>query len=64
MRGSKLCILLEWVPGGSARRLVEMLGPLPETTIAGFAAQAVRGLDWLHRHKIIHCDVKVSPPLV
>jgi len=61
VKGSTLSILMEWVPGGSVKQVVRDLGPLPEGAIAAYAIQAVRGLGWLHKRGVIHCDVKVSP---
>ncbi|KAA0176781.1 hypothetical protein FNF27_01603 [Cafeteria roenbergensis] len=58
MRGSTLCILMEWVPGGSARQFLRDMGELPPGVIARYAVQALRGLGWLHSRNVIHCDVK------
>ena len=57
-RGSRLYILMEYVPGGSIASVLKQFGPLREKVIASYVGQILHGLEYLHRRAIIHRDVK------
>ncbi|WVZ74113.1 hypothetical protein U9M48_022336 [Paspalum notatum var. saurae] len=59
-----LCLVLEYVPGGSLGDVLRRRGRLPEHTIAGVARCVLCGLRHLHRLGIVHGDVKPSNLLV
>jgi tetratricopeptide (TPR) repeat protein/tRNA A-37 threonylcarbamoyl transferase component Bud32 len=50
-------LVLEYLPGGSLRKLVAK-GPLPMEGLLDAAAQLARGLAHAHRHGVIHRDIK------
>lgn len=49
---------MEWVRGGALDRLVREQGALHPERAAGYALQAARGLQYAHRHGMVHRDVK------
>lgn len=53
-------ILLEYMDRGSLDDIVSKTGPISETILAKIAEQVLRGLEFLHNHKIIHRDIKSS----
>ncbi|KAJ1280418.1 hypothetical protein BS78_04G231100 [Paspalum vaginatum] len=59
-----LCLVLEYVPGGSLSDVLRRRGRLPEHSIAGVARCVLCGLRHLHRLGIVHGDVKPSNLLV
>ncbi|KAJ3679199.1 hypothetical protein LUZ60_017210 [Juncus effusus] len=59
-----LNILLEFVPGGSISSLLSKFGSFPETVIRMYTKQILQGLEYLHRNKIIHRDIKGANILV
>eukprot|EP01104_Vermistella_antarctica_P006398 TRINITY_DN170_c0_g1_i1.p1 TRINITY_DN170_c0_g1~~TRINITY_DN170_c0_g1_i1.p1 ORF type:complete len:723 (-),score=179.86 TRINITY_DN170_c0_g1_i1:58-2226(-) len=60
----KLNIFLEYVPGGSIFSLLKKFGRFSEEVVAVYTRQLLQGLDYLHRHKIIHRDIKGGNILV
>lgn len=57
-------ILLEFVPGGSLRHLLENFGALSPGVICSYLAQTLEGLRYLHENDIVHSDVKAANILV
>ena len=62
--GSVLNIFLEFVPGGSLASLIKKFGRLGENIVKKYAYQLLRGLAYLHEHRIIHRDIKGANVLV
>jgi serine/threonine protein kinase len=58
-------LFLEYMPGGS---LVDLLGKfggkLHESVIRAYTRGILRGIDYLHRQGIVHCDIKGKNVLV
>jgi len=54
-----LSILLEYVPGGSIRKMIDLFGPLGEPIVRAYTRQLLLGLEYLHRAGIAHRDIKV-----
>jgi serine/threonine-protein kinase len=51
-------IVMEYVRGKSGAQLLQAQGTLPAETAVEIGVQACAGLDYAHRHGIIHRDVK------
>jgi len=43
-----LSILLEYVPGGSIRTMIDRFGPLGEPIVRAYTRQLLLGLEYLH----------------
>merc|ERR1712070_517112 len=63
---SRLYIYLEYVPGGSLRRMVNEFGPLEEPLLAKATRGMLKGLNYLHKHNppVVHRDLKGANVLV
>ena len=51
-------IVMEYVPGGDLKDLIDRTGPLPEALLSRLGADVVSGLIHAHERGIIHRDVK------
>ncbi|PKY01255.1 Pkinase-domain-containing protein [Aspergillus campestris IBT 28561] len=59
LKGSKLWIVMEFCSGGSCSDLMRP-GTIPEEYIMIIVKELLRGLDYLHRDKKLHRDVKAA----
>ncbi|HEX7378610.1 MAG TPA: serine/threonine-protein kinase, partial [Pirellulales bacterium] len=57
-------LVMEYVAGIDLAALVRHKGPLPIDQAVDFVLQAARGLDYAHRHGIVHRDIKPGNLLV
>jgi serine/threonine protein kinase len=63
---SKLCIKLEYVPGGSLLALLSEFGPLEGAMMRTGSRDLLEGLSYLHTHNppVVHRDIKGANVLV
>ena len=59
VRDNVLYIFTEWVSGGSIERMLQQFSRLPEKVVARYTKQVLIGLMYLHKHKVVHRDIKV-----
>jgi hypothetical protein len=59
-----LYVYLEYVPGGSLAHLLGNIGPLPEKTIKVYMKQILKGVEYLHKNRVVHRDIKAANLLV
>lgn len=57
-------IIMEYVPGGSVRHLLNKFGKLHEKTVQKYTKELLEGLTFLHSKGIIHRDIKCANLLV
>jgi len=57
-------VMLEYVPGGSLKKILQKYDFLEEEVIKNYGKQLVRGLAYLHENGIIHRDLKSANVLV
>lgn len=57
-------ILLEFIPGGSIRQLLDKFVIFEEKLLKVYAKQILEGIEYLHRNDIIHRDLKCANILV
>ncbi len=53
-------LVVEWMPGGSLKRYLDRraLKIVPEVQVRIVVRQVLKALQYIHQHKIVHCDVK------
>ncbi|GFR45868.1 hypothetical protein Agub_g7320 [Astrephomene gubernaculifera] len=59
-RKPNLCIVFEYMSGGSVYDYIRREGQLKLSAILKLAADVARGMDYLHQRKIIHRDLKAA----
>ena len=60
-----LRIYQEWVPGGSVDVLLKKFGgTFPDAITRRYGRETIRGLEYLHEHRVVHRDVKGGNVLV
>lgn len=59
MREKTLSIYLEYMPGGSVRKILDRFGTFEEKMTSIYAAQMMKGLEFLHKNGVAHRDIKV-----
>jgi formylglycine-generating enzyme required for sulfatase activity len=56
--GDNYYIVMECMAGGSLETRLQERGPLPVAEAVQVAAEVCEGLDYAHRHGVVHCDLK------
>mmetsp|Transcript_19082 Transcript_19082/g.24659 ORF Transcript_19082/g.24659 Transcript_19082/m.24659 type:complete len:427 (+) Transcript_19082:66-1346(+) len=59
-----LHIFMDYVPGGSIASLIKKFGPMCDSLISVYMKQILQGLGYLHKHKVLHRDLKGANILV
>ncbi|EKX48761.1 hypothetical protein GUITHDRAFT_53310, partial [Guillardia theta CCMP2712] len=60
----RLSLFMELCTGGSISSVLDTFGPLTESIVRRYTCQMLCGLDYLHRHCIVHRDVKCANALL
>lgn len=60
VKPNEFWLIMEYANLGNMTSLIQTYGPLEEQTIAVYAKQTLKGLEYLHKQKIIHRDIKPS----
>ncbi|KAI1317159.1 hypothetical protein EDD11_008950 [Mortierella claussenii] len=60
LNGTKLWIVMDYAAGGSIRSLLQALTKIDEKCIAVIAREVLQALGYLHKHGIIHRDIKAA----
>ena len=60
MQQSSLCIVMEFMSGGSLKELIDTVGPLPEEAIATVMKALCKGLNYVHKENKLHRDIKAA----
>lgn len=60
----RLCIVLEYVEGGTLSHYLCQLGPFSEKLIKMYLHQILLGVEYLHLNRIMHRDIKGSNILI
>ncbi|KAH7428270.1 hypothetical protein KP509_10G084100 [Ceratopteris richardii] len=59
-KGGEISLVLEYMDGGSLQDVIKAKKTISERYLADIAMKALKGLDYLHRNKIVHRDIKPS----
>jgi len=57
-------IIMEYISGGELSSFIQQNGPMPEGMVQTVARQILHALDYLHRRKITHRDIKPDNILI
>lgn len=60
MDGSTLWIVMEYMSGGSLKQLLDRIGPFSEDAIAAVLKSLMAGLDYVHKQRKVHRDIKAA----
>lgn len=60
LNGTKLWIVMDYAAGGSIRSLLQALTRIDEKCIAVIGREVLQALGYLHKHGIIHRDIKAA----
>ena len=63
-QNDSLCILLEYVAGGSLHSLISNFGSFLEPVVRIYSLQILQGLEFLHNMNVVHGDIKPKNILV
>lgn len=60
MKKSTLWIVMEFMAGGSLKELLDAVGPFPEEAVATVMKALCKGLDYVHKGRKLHRDIKAA----
>lgn len=61
---NRLFIVMDYCELGSLRQIIDRYGPLPEKIVAEIAESILSALEYLHRQRISHRDLKAANVMV
>lgn len=64
VQDNQVCILLEYVAGGSLKSLIDAFQSFTESVVRIYSVQILQGLEFLHFHHVVHGDIKPHNILV
>ncbi|KAJ9467901.1 Mitogen-activated protein kinase kinase kinase 3 [Diplonema papillatum] len=64
VKSGEFRVLLGFVPGGSVASLLHSFGPLSDLVVRNYTQQILLGLRYLHKHDVVHMDIKGANILV
>eukprot|EP00755_Sulcionema_specki_P003861 Sspe_Gene.28655::Locus_13130_Transcript_1_1_Confidence_1.000_Length_3578::g.28655::m.28655 len=53
-----IVVVMEYLSGGSLQTVLDQFGKLPIAAVRRYLSDIIRGLSFLHSHRIVHRDVK------
>lgn len=53
-------LIFRYVENGSLLSTLKLFGSLPEKLVSSYTYKILKGLEYLHAHQVVHCDLKAA----